>query len=132
MKTMRAILIGTIIWALGVSAFTLSFFVPILENLEQQANLVLFVTVIPLVWFGTKVYYKKDQTTQGYWIGLTFFLVAATLDAIITVPLLVIPNGGNHYEFFTDLGFWLIGLEFIAISVLCWYTRVYVKTHQTI
>jgi len=118
MKTFRAVIIGVIIWIIGVAAFSLSFYVPILENLELQANLALFIVVIPLVWFGAQQYYKKDNKTHGMWVGITFFGVAAILDALITVPLLVVPQGGNHYIFFSDPGFWLIGGVFITTAIL--------------
>ncbi|MGD1947934.1 MAG: DUF5367 family protein [Croceivirga sp.] len=118
MKYFRAIGIGSVIWIIGVSIYNLSFFVPILENLAEQANIVLCIAVLPLVWLGAKHYYKRDAHTPGYWVGLVFFLVAGLLDAMITVPLFIIPHGGSHYEFFTDLGFWLIGLEFITIATL--------------
>ncbi|MEN1785742.1 MAG: DUF5367 family protein [Bacteroidota bacterium] len=124
MKHLRAISIGIIIWIIGVSLYNLSFYIPILENPVQQAKTVLFIAVIPLVWLGTKQFYKKNSAMQGYWLGQTFFLTAATLDALITVPLFIIPNGGSHYDFFTDPGFWLIALEFLAIPSLYWYARV--------
>lgn len=133
MKHLRAISIGIIIWIIGVSVFTLSSYISILENAEQQANLLLFITVMPLVWFGAKQFYKKDTNTHGYWVGQTFFLTATALDALITVPFFVIPNGGSYYQFFTDLGFWLIGFEFISITVLYWYIKTGTKKqNQTI
>ncbi len=131
MKTTRAILIGIGIWAAGVSAFTLSYYVPILENPDQQANIVLFTVVMPLVWLGSHLYYKNDRSTHGYLIGQTFLLVAAALDALVTVPVFMIPNGVNHYDFFTDPGFWGIACEFIAVAVLYYYIKVYPKT-QTV
>ena len=124
MKKIRAIIIGTGIWAFGVGAFISSFSISILENAEQQANMVLFLAVLPLLGFGTKLYYKSGSTTQGFWVGLTFFTIAAVLDALITVPYLVIPNGGSHYEFFSDLGFWTIGLLFVGIPTVYWYFKV--------
>jgi len=127
MKYFRAISIGVIIWFIGVSVYNLSFFIPILENPVEQANTALFIVVIPLVWLGAMQYYKKDYHARGYKVGLIFFLIAAILDALITVPLFIIPNGGSHYEFFTDLGFWLIGFEFIAIAMLYRYTKVHTK-----
>ena len=54
MKIKRAILIGIAIWIIGVLFYSLSFSVPILENPETQANMVLFVVVIPLVWLVTR------------------------------------------------------------------------------
>lgn len=124
MKKIRVVLIGVAIWFLGVSAFTLSFSIPILEDAELQANMVLFLMVIPLVWLGTKIYFLNGVNTKGYWVGLTFFLVAAALDALITVPYLVIPNGGSYIEFYTDPGFWLIGLLFIGVAAVYGYLKV--------
>ncbi|MDT0606869.1 DUF5367 family protein [Croceitalea rosinachiae] len=132
MKTLRAIVIGILIWILGVSAFTLSFFIPVLENLEQQANLVLLIAAIPLVWFGSQQYYKKDTKTHGMWVGITFFGVAAILDALITVPFLVAPQGGSHYVFFTDSGFWLIGGVFITTAILYGHFRGTRDTQRTV
>lgn len=83
MKLLRAIIIGTIIWIIGVSLYSLSFYVPILEDAEQQANMLLFLAVMPLVWFGAKVFYQRDNDTHGYWVGQAFFLTSAALDALI-------------------------------------------------
>ncbi len=124
MKKFRAIGIGIGIWGLGVSAFIGSFFIPLLENAQQQANLMLFLAVIPLVWYGTKLYYKSGSKTHGCKVGLTFFLVAAILDALVTVPFLVVPNGGSYQEFFLDPGFWVIGLLFIGVATMHWYLKV--------
>jgi hypothetical protein len=127
MKYLRAISIGIIIWIIGVSVYNLSFTFTIIEDAQQQANMLLFIAVMPLVWFGTKQYYKIDANTHGYWVGQTFFLTAAALDALITVPVFILPNGGSYYQFFTDLGFWLIGFEFLAIAMLYWYIQLGIK-----
>ncbi len=124
MKKIRVIGIGMGIWGLGVSAFVSSFFIPLLKDAQQQANLVLFLAVIPLVWYGTKLYYKSGSITNGFKVGLAFFLVAAILDALITVPFLVIPSGGSYQEFFLNLGFWVIGLLFIGVATVHWYLKV--------
>ena len=124
MKHLRAIGIGIIIWTIGISVYNLSFTIKIVEDAQQQANMLLFVAVMPLVWFGAKQYYKKDTNTHGYWVGQSFFLTATALDALITVPFFVIPNGGSYYLFFTDIGFWIIGFEFLIIAVLFWYIKV--------
>ena len=52
MKTIRAILLGLGIWFIAVAFYAISYSVPFLENLDQQANIVLFVVVMPLVWLG--------------------------------------------------------------------------------
>tara|TARA_R110002073_G_scaffold128999_3_gene275120 strand:- start:82359 stop:82760 length:402 start_codon:yes stop_codon:yes gene_type:complete len=125
MKIKRAILLGIIIWSIGILLYSLSYAIPILENPDIQANLVLFIAVMPLIWLGCRFYYKKDSRTHGYLVGQTFLLTAAALDAIITVPFFIMPNGGSHYSFFTDLGFWVIAFEFLLVAVLYWYAKVY-------
>ena len=61
MKHVRAIGIGVVIWIIGVSLYALSFYIPILENPELQANIFLSIGVVPLVWFGSKLYYRKNS-----------------------------------------------------------------------
>ncbi len=128
MKTTRAIAIGIAIWGLGVASYSASFFVPIMENAEQQANIVLFLAVMPLVWLGSRFYYKKDASTHGHKVGLMFLMTAAALDALITVPLLIIPAGGSYVEFFTAIGFWIIAFEFILVTLLYWVLKVQPST----
>ena len=125
MKTKLAILIGIAIWIIGILFYSISFYVPILENAENQANLVLFIVVMPLVWLGCSFYYRTESKTHGFKVGQTMLLTAVALDALITVPFLVIPNGGSHYSFFTSSEFWIIAFEFLAVAVLYWYARVY-------
>ena len=127
MKTKRAILTGIAIWIIGILLYSISYSVTILDNAETQANIVLFIGVLPLVWFGCYFYYKKDNKTHGLKVGQTLLLTAVTLDALITVPLFVIPNGGSHYSFFTSLGFWIIAFEFLAVAALYWYAHVFPK-----
>ncbi|WP_299336307.1 DUF5367 family protein [uncultured Psychroserpens sp.] len=124
MKQFRIIAIGIIIWIIGVSMYTASFYIPILEDLELQANILLSIGILPVVWLGTKLYYRKKSTTKGYWLGVIFFLIATVLDALFTVPLLIIPNGGTYYNFFTTAGFWLIGIEFILTTTAYWYVNI--------
>ncbi|WP_347923937.1 DUF5367 family protein [Pontimicrobium sp. SW4] len=125
MKTKRAILIGIAIWIIAILFYSTSYYVPILEDPDLQANVVLFVVVMPLVWLGCTYYYKSDSKTHGFIVGQTMLLTAVALDALITVPVFVIPNGGNHYSFFTSLGFWIIAFEFLIVATLYWYIREY-------
>jgi hypothetical protein len=124
MKQLRTVGLGVIIWITGVSIYAISFYIPILEDREFQANIFLSLGILPVVWFGAKQYYRTKSTTKGYWLGLAFFLTATVLDALVTVPFLIVPNGGTYYSFFTAAGFWLIGTEFILMTTAYWYTRV--------
>ncbi len=123
MKLVRAISIGIVIWIIGVNLYSLSYYVPILEDAEQQANIWLSVVVLPIVWFGAKLYYGKGVRTNAFKVGLIFFITSAILDALITVPFTILPYGGTYYDFFIDFGFWFIGLEFIAVTIVYRYAK---------
>ncbi|WP_343914650.1 DUF5367 family protein [Aquimarina litoralis] len=127
MKIFRLVTIGIGIWILAVCAFTFSYEFQILHNPEQQANMVLSLSILPLVWLGSSIYYKNGVTTNGYIVGVVFFLIAAFLDTLITVPLFIMPNGGNYYTFFTDFSFWIIAIELVGVAMLFYYIKVYPK-----
>lgn len=124
MKTLKALGIAIIIWILGVSAFTLIHELPLMEDRYLQANIGLAFVVPFLVWAGAWLYYRKGNLTHGLKLGLVMLLVSATMDVLITVPLLILPSGGSYSSFFGSLDFWLIGLEFIGVTTLFWYLKV--------
>ncbi len=125
MKIKRAILISILVWVIAVFLYSISYYIPVLKDADLQANVVLFVAVVPLVWLGCSYYYKKDKNTQGYKIGLIMLSISIILDALITVPVFIIPNGGNYYDFFISISFWAIAFEFLVIAILYWYACVY-------
>ena len=112
-----AIISACVIWTLAVLAFITSYFVPILPDPDLQANWVLSIALIPSAFIGTHLYYRRGHSTNGLVLGISMFLVAMILDATITVPFLVMPLGGDHISFFTDVGFWLIAMEYISAVV---------------
>ncbi len=124
MKTKRAILIGIAIWFLAVCAFTLSFYIPLMEDYELQANLFVGLALIPLTWFGANLYYRAEQKSQGIKVGLAMLLTGVILDATVTVPFLVIPAGGSYYQFFTDISFWIIAIVYLFVVSLYHMIRV--------
>lgn len=111
----RAILSAIVAWTLGVATFVASYFVPVMIDADQQANLVLFVMIIPAATLGAWFYYQKEPKTNRFLLGTSMFLVTIVLDACITVPIFIIPFGGNHVTFFSDPSFWLIGVEYICV-----------------
>jgi hypothetical protein len=113
-----------IVYMLGILAYVGSFFIPIMNNPELQANLVLAIAIMPAAYLGAHIYYKKPHGTHGFVLGIAMFVCAIILDAIITVPIFIIPNGGSHLSFFGDPGFWLIGLEYILVVLAYWKFKV--------
>ncbi len=128
MKYTKALFIGILIWIIGVNLYAGSYYVPLLENAEQQANIWLSIVIVPVVWFGAKFYYRNGINANGFSTGLIFFIMSAILDALITVSFTILPYGGSYYDFFIDFGFWFIGLEFIATTMVYWYLNVHRKS----
>lgn len=124
MKLTRTIGFGILIWIVGVTLYTLSFYIPLLEDADQQANIWLSIVILPVVWFASKLYYRNEVTTHGFWTGLVFFITSALLDALITVPFLILPYGGTYFDFYIDFAFWGIGIEFVTTVTLYWYFKV--------
>ena len=118
-----SIVCAILVWILGVSFYLLSFYIPILENPEQQSNIVLVLAIIPSACFGTYLFYKHRYMKPSA-LALTFILVATILDALITVPVFIIPNGGSYSKFFGDPMFYTIVVEFYFIVL-------YFGTHLT-
>lgn len=118
MKTMNAIFVGIGIWILGILAFVFSSSVSILNDPELQGNLVLAIALIPIVFLGAKLYFKKYKNSNPFLVGLLFFATVFVLDALITVPVLMQPYGVSHTDFFLAVPFWLIAAEFYAIVII--------------
>lgn len=119
---LKSVLLASIIvYIIGVTAFVTSYYVPILSDPDFQANLVLSIAVVPAAMLGAWYYYRKGNQTNGLLLGACMFLVAMILDALITVPLFIIPVGGDHLSFFTDPGFWVIALIYILSVTVYWY-----------
>ncbi len=110
-KKLFSIACALIVWVIGVSFYLLSYYIPILENPERQSNIILALAIIPSACFGTYLFYKKEQMNPSY-LALTFIIVAVSMDALITVPLFIIPSGGDHASFFGDPFFYILVVEF--------------------
>ena len=124
MKTIKAIIIGGLIWILGSSFYSASYFLPFLEDVELQANLVLAIAIIPNAWMGAHLYYKWEPEMPGFKLAVITLLTAISLDAMITVPLLIIPQGGCFQQFFSAPAFWLIAAEYFLVVWGYWIFRV--------
>jgi hypothetical protein len=119
----RALISAAIVWTLGVTAFVASYFFPVMSDPDLQANWVLSIALIPSAALGAHIYYRKGYKTNGFVLGTCMFLVAMILDALFTVPIFIIPQGGNHITFFTDPGFWLIAIEYVSVIAVYWQIK---------
>lgn len=123
MNYKRAIKTGAFIWVIGVSFFLLGSYLPIINDPELQANLILALAFIPLGWLGARYYYKRGDETPGYQLAFILVVIAALLDATLTVPIFLLPAGIDHTAFFGALGFWLLAVEYAGIVMLYDFQR---------
>ena len=112
----RALKAAGIAWTLGVASFVAAFLLPT-SNPDLVANTVLFCAVPLVATVGARYYYLHAEG-KGVILGLFMFAVAGSLDAVITVPLLIMPAGGSYRSFYGDPGFWIIGIEYLAAVAL--------------
>ncbi|MFY0593543.1 DUF5367 family protein [Roseivirga sp.] len=114
----KASLSALIIWAMGVSAFVGSYNFSLMDNANEQANWFLTVALIPAIVIGVYFYNKKGTRTNGLPLAGYMFSLTMLLDSVITVPLFIIPAGGDHLSFFIDPGFWILGLEYVILVIV--------------
>jgi hypothetical protein len=127
----RASLSAILVWAMGVTAFVTSYFIPVMDDPDAQANWVLTVALIPATILGARFYYGKGLCTNGFLLGIYMFFITMVLDASITVPVFIFPAGGNHLSFFGDPAFWAIGLEYICVVAAYWIIQYRVRATGT-
>ncbi|WP_460190094.1 hypothetical protein [Urechidicola sp. KH5] len=113
-KIVYSITCAILVWVLGVSCYYLSSFLTILENTELQSNIVLVLAIVPCASIGTYLFYKKSFIKPSV-LALIFIGVSIVLDALVTVPMFIIPNGGSFSEFFGDAIFYTLVVEFYFI-----------------
>ena len=117
----KSVLISSsIVYVIAIMAFVASYFYPVMEDADLQANYVLAMAIIPAALIGAHIYYRQGHQTNGFLLGLCMFFIAMILDILITVPFFIIPYGGSYVSFFSDPGFWLIGVEYVTVVATYW------------
>ena len=124
MKIIRAILSGIIIWILIFTAFTSMSFIPVIKDSELQQNMLLWIVLIPITLLGLNFYYKKEYKTNGLLLGVIIVTTSLILDALITLPYIIIPNNGNYYDFYTSPFLLITIIEILVVTFLYWKSKV--------
>lgn len=125
MKTFRIIAIGTLIWFLVFTSFAVLDALPSLNgNVDSQAFILSFF-IVPFAIFGAYIYYKNGNHDHGIKTALIMGITALVLDALITVPLVEIPQGRSYQSFFSYPQLYLlVALNMLSIY-LYWRIRVF-------
>lgn len=124
MNKIRAILSGILVWVLVFSTFTVLSFIPATKDSPTLQNILVSLLLILFSYLGASFYYKGGNKTHGFLVALAMIMTILFLDAIITVPFVVIPQNGSYAAFFTSLILWILVVENILITYLYWRWRV--------
>lgn len=126
MKTYRALWTGGIIWALTFSSFALLDLVPALHGSETKQGFFVGIFIIIYAFLGAHLYYKTGDKTHGLLVGTFMTGIALVLDALITVPVVTIPQNGSYASFYFNPILWL--LIVVNISSVFVYWKCFVAT----
>jgi archaellum biogenesis protein FlaJ (TadC family) len=124
MKKFRAILTGALVWVFIFISFTILSTIPTIKDSMNLQALIVAVLIIPFAIFGASVYYKNGNNDNGFVLGIKMVITALILDALITVPFVVIPTGGSYLSFYTFPLLWLLVAVNMATVYLYWKLKV--------
>lgn len=121
MKLFRTSIAGGIVWLL---VFT-TFMILDLAGLKvTQQNLIVAILTIAFSYIAAIWYYKKGNTTHGIIVGLMMTPIILILDAIITVPFIMMPLNIGYEDFYSDYILWVLVVENIAVIYLYWRFKI--------
>lgn len=103
MRWLRAIVAGIIAWALIFVEWSIIIFMPGVKDIGDWQYLIHYVLLIPIVIAGVSFYYggkKKPKDKNNIALGVIMLATGLILDALVTIPFFVIPQGGSFLEFY--------------------------------
>lgn len=120
----RAISVGALVWVCIFIAFSVLSYLPVIkDSLEKQA-LIVALLIVPFATFGAFLYYKNGNKGHGLVVGLVMVATAFSLDALITVPLMEIPNGRGYQSFFSYPLLYLLAAVNVLSVYLYWRFKI--------
>jgi hypothetical protein len=129
MNYLKAIISGVVLWVMIFILFTLINITPNLKESVIAQNVLLFASLIGFVWFALRLYYRKGTSkTNGFALAAIMVVTGLILDGAITVPFVIIPEGGSYHTFFTNPNLWFIIIEIFIVNIL--YCKLSVKSHE--
>ena len=124
MNIFRAILAGGIVWMMIFGLYTVMSFIPALKASETGQYFVVYGFLVAFVYWGAAFYFSKGGQTNGLLLAGVMITTALVLDAVITLPLVILPAGGSYRGFFLDPMFLLIVAEYALIVFIYWKLKV--------
>jgi hypothetical protein len=123
LNNIRAISVGALVWVCIFIAFSALSYLPVIKDSLDKQALIVAVLIVPFAVFGASIYYKNGNKGHGLKVGLIMVATAFFLDALITVPLMEIPNGRGYQSFFTYPLLYLLAAVNVLSVYLYWRLR---------
>ena len=124
MRTFRSVFSGAIVWTMIFTTFALLGFIPVVKSLPHLQSAIVAGLLLGYSYIGISFYYKKGSSANSLIVGLIMSCTALTLDALITVPFVVIPGNGSYMSFYTNPILWIYVMENMAVVFAYWYLKV--------
>jgi hypothetical protein len=124
LNNIRAISVGALVWVCIFIAFSALSYLPVIKDSLDKQALIVAVLIVPFAVFGASIYYKNENKSHGLKVGLIMVATAFTLDALITVPLMEIPNGRGYQRFFTYPLLYLLAVVNVLSVYLYWRLKI--------
>lgn len=122
MEYKRATIIGALYWLLVFIEIVFIFY--IFNESYFMRYLSLYLIIFPTAIFCAWLYYRKNDKTNGFLVGVYMFGIHIILDAIIKIPSVPIFN----YNYFISVEFWIGSLE--SILIVGFYYLFVVKKYR--
>ncbi|MFB9076550.1 DUF5367 family protein [Flavobacterium procerum] len=127
MNYFRAILSGVIVWICVAVSFMILEKIPFLkESLNLQTLIVCFLIILYAI-LGASFYYKKENKTSGFQLGLIMSATAILMDIIVFVPLVEIPKGNSYQDFFSNPLLWILAFLNAMTVFLYWKIKYKIR-----
>lgn len=118
MKYLRAVLLGAMVWALIFVEWSIMVFTPGLKDIGNWQWAIHFVVLAAFVIFAAWIYNKGKEKLHGLSFGVIMLITSIVLDAVISIPLFILPQGTSYAEFF--LNPWML-VSYVIFLALAWY-----------
>lgn len=124
MNILRAFLVGALVWLCILVTFAILAEIPTVKDSSNIQALIVALLIIPFAACGASIYYKNGNIGNGLVLGLLMSATALLLDALVTVPLIEIPQGNTYGEFFSYPLLWILVAINIATVYMFWKLRL--------
>jgi len=124
MSLFRTITAGFFIWGCVFIAFAFLNIIPLIKDSQVAQSIIMAILTVPFAYLAAVFFYKGSGKANGLKVGALMALTALVLDALITVPLVEIPNGRSFYDFFTHPLLWgLVALNITTVFSYWWLNQ---------